>query len=505
MGFFGRKEAAVPEHPRQEPRIALPLTLESVEAVFADCVDFAERPFDLAGDTEKRVTACYVGGMVRMERAGDYILRPLAQDTALREVPLRDAFRRMAGGALYNLMAEERSTMDQAVSDLIGGNLLLFFPGEETVLSFSVGTEEKRSISPPANEPSIKGARDSFVENLRTNTSLTRRHIRTPSLKIREQIVGRQSLTQVDLLYLDGIANPDTVARVAAQVAEIDIDALLSTGNLEEYFPGATRTAFPLMLYTERPDRFCAGLCEGRVGLLMEGLPLGYLVPADMGQFLHAPQDKSSNWMLASVLTVLRYLCLLTTLLLPGVYIAVVTFHPEMLPTRLLLSIIAARQDVPFGTIFEVLLLLTAFEILQEAGLRLPPSIGQTVSIIGGLVVGTAAVEAKLISPAVLIVVAGAGIAGYTMPSQELAGALRIWRFALAVAAGLAGLVGVVLGVGALVFHLAGLESFGVAYLTPFAANDGEQVAGHAVLRQPLPKVKLRAESLKTKNRRQQK
>ncbi|MEG2097556.1 MAG: spore germination protein [Pseudoflavonifractor sp.] len=505
MGFFGREQEPVPPHRRQEPGIDLPLTAENMAAVFGDCADFAMREFDIAGDAQKRVTACYLGGMVKMERAGDYILRPLAQDETLRNLPLHQAFLRMAGGALYNLMAQERDDMDGAVADAIAGNLLLFFPGESKALSFSVGTEEKRSISAPQNEPAIKGARDAFVENLRTNTSLVRRHLRAPGLCIREQIVGRQSLTPVDILYLDGIANPETVAKVEAQVAKIDIDALLSTGNLEEFLlPAATRTAYPLALATERPDRVCTGLVEGRIGLLMEGLPLGYLVPADIGVFLRAPQDKSNNWMLASVLLVLRYLCLLVTLLLPAFYIAVVTFHPEMLPTRLFLSIIAARRDVPFGTIFEVLLLLVAFEILQEAGLRLPPSIGQTVSIIGGLVVGTAAVEAKLISPAVLIVVAGAGIAGYTMPSQELAGALRIWRFLLAVLAGLGGLWGMVLGIGVLVFHLAGLESFGVAYLTPFAASVGAQVEGHAVLRQPLPKVKLRDASLKTPNRRNQ-
>ncbi|MCQ4866323.1 spore germination protein [Pseudoflavonifractor phocaeensis] len=505
MGFFGRKKEQVPPHPRQEPRIDLPLTLESLKRVFQDCVDFSFREIDLAGDLNKRVTAVFVGGMVKMERASDYILRPIAQDEALRETDLHTAFRRMAGGALYNLTVDERKTTDEAVSDLIAGNLLLLFPGEKTVLSFNVGTEEKRSISPPENEPAIKGSRDSFVENLRTNTSLVRRHLRAPELRIKEQIVGRQSLTPVDILYLDGIADPDTVRQVEERIRNIDIDALLATGNLEEYIIDDLHTAFPMVAHTERPDRFCAGLAGGRVGILMEGLPLGYLAPGTVGQFFRAPQDKSNNWMLASVLTVLRYLCVFATLLLPAFYIAVVTFHQEMIPTRLALSIIAAKRDVPFTTVFEVILMLIAFEILQEAGLRLPPSIGQTVSIIGGLVVGTAAVEAKIISPAVLIVVAAAGIAGYTMPSQEFAGALRIWRFILAVLASVAGLFGMVMGAAALVIHLSRLESFGVAYLTPFAANGGEQVEGRTVIRQPLPADKLRTAGLKTGNRRRQK
>lgn len=505
MGFFGRAKDEVPPHPRENPRILLPLSLDSLKEVFTDCVDFTTREIDLAGDANKRVTICYVVGMVKMERASDYLLRPMAQDGKLKEVNLAAAFRLMAGGALYNLSVEKRENMDQAVGDLIAGNLIMLFPGEREALSFNVGTEEKRSISPPANEPSIKGARDSFVENLRTNTSLVRRHIRGPSLKIKEQTVGRQSLTPVDILYMDGIVNPDTVRMVEERIRAIDIDVLLATGNLEEYMVDTVNTAFPLVFHTERPDRFCAALAEGRVGILAEGFPLGYLAPGTINQFLQAPQDKSNNWMLASVLTVLRYICLFATLLLPGFYIAVVTFHQEMIPTRLALSIIAAKQDVPFTTVFEVLLLLVAFEILQEAGLRLPPSIGQTVSIIGGLVVGSAAVEAKIISPAVLIVVAAAGIAGYTMPSQELAGALRIWRFLLAVLASVAGLFGLVMGAVVLIIRLGRLESFGVAYLTPFASNCGEQVEGHTILRQPLSKGKLRPVALKTENRRMQK
>jgi hypothetical protein len=259
-----------------------------------------------------------------------------------------------------------------------------------------------------------------------------------------------------------------------------------------------------LIAYTERPDRFCSGLVGGRVGILIDGIPLGYLLPGTVGQFFRTSQDKSENWMVASALSVLRYVCMLITLFLPSLYIAAVTFHPEMIPLKLARSINAAKTDVPFTTVFEVLIMLLAFEVLQEAGLRLPAAIGQTVSILGGLVVGTAAVEAKIVSPAVLIVVAIAGIAGYTMPSQDFAGALRIWRFLLAVAASVAGCFGMVLVGAVLVCRLASIESFGVAYLTPFASNAGEQVEGHAVLRQPLSRVKLREKYLNTRNRRNQ-
>ena len=504
MGFFGHTPRPDPPHPRKEPRLEGGLTPENLARVFENCVDYHRRSVCVGGNEALRAELVFIAGMVRMERVSDYVLRPLAQDRELGKSGESVAWEKMRSGALYNLSVSERTTLDQAVMDLIGGNCLLLFPGRERALSFNTGTEEKRSIGDPENEISVKGPRDSFVENLRTNTSLTRRHLKAPELRIEEQIVGRQTLTPVDILWVEGIADPQTVKELKRRVECIDIDALLATGNLEEYIIDEMDTAFPLLQYTERPDRFCYGLCQGRVGILVEGIPLGYLAPAVIGDFLRAPQDRSENWLVASSLTALRWLCLLVTLYLPGIYMAMVDFHPEMIPTRLALSIMAARRDVPFSALFETLLLLVAFEVLQEAGLRLPQSIGQTVSILGGLVVGSAAVEARLISPAVLVVVAIAGIAGYTMPSQDLAAALRIWRFFLTLLGGTMGLFGMTVGTALLVGHLAGLESFEVAYLTPFAANAGERVEGHAVFRQPLQTDKLRPGYLNTGNRRKQ-
>lgn len=503
MGFFGAKQERIPPHPKQEPRINLPLTLESLQTVFKGCVDFYTQPLELRGDSDRKLTLCFVAGMMRMERAADYVLKPLVQNPVFDNCTLEETYRLMLRGGVYDLIVTERSTMDEAAATLINGDLLLLF-GEGKALAFFTTTEEKRSVSAPENEPAIKGSRDSFVESIRTNTSLVRRRLRAPELKIKEQIVGRQTLTPVDILYIKGITDPSLVEETEKRIRNIDVDALLMTGNLEEYIVDEIDTSFPLIAYTERPDRFCSGLVEGRVGVLIDGIPLGYLLPGNIQQFFKTGQDKSENWMVASALTVLRYACMLVTLFLPSLYIAAVTFHPEMIPLKLALSINAAKTNVPFTTVFEVLIMLLSFEVLQEAGLRLPGPIGQTVSILGGLVVGSAAVEAKIVSPAVLIVVAIAGIAGYTMPSQDFAGALRIWRFLLAGAASIAGCFGMVLVGAILVFRLASIESFGVAYLTPFASNAGEQVEGHAVLRQPLPRVKLREKALHTKNRRNQ-
>ena len=376
----------------------------------------------------------------------------------------------------------------------MAGFCLIFFPVRREVLSFFVGTEEKRSVGEPDNEPSVKGARDSFVETVRTNTAMVRRRLRAPELRISEHIVGRQTLTPVDVLWLDGIADPAVVEQVQKRVAQMDVDGIRTAGDLEEHLVERAGTPVPLIASTQRPDWFCGGLLEGRVGVLCEGQPTGWLLPVTFDQFFRTNQDRTENWLVATALRSLRWLCMFITLLLPALYVAVVTFQPEMIPVKLAMSIAAAKEQVPFSTVFEVLIMLISFEVLQEAGLRLPGPIGQTVSILGGLVVGSAAVEARIVSPAVLIAVALAGIAGYTMPNQDLGGALRLWRFGLTILASLCGLVGLVLGCGVLIRHLAGLESFGQPYLSG---------KGY-VIRAPLPMEKWRARVRLPLNRRKQ-
>jgi len=494
MDIFGGGQHLDGPHPRKEPRLTQPLTPEGLSDVFRDCVDFKKREICVGDDPARRLTLCYLEGVVRNERVSDYILRPIAQNRALAQVEKDKMFALMRDGALYNLTAAERTTTDQAATDLIAGFCIIFFPGRREVLSFFTGTEEKRAVGQPENEPSVKGARDSFVETVRTNTAMVRRRLRAPELRIAEHIVGRQTLTPVDVLWIDGIADPDTVAKVQERIAHMDIDGIQTTGNLEEYIIDRLDTPFPLVASTQRPDWFCGGLLEGRVGVLCEGQPMGWLLPGAFGQFFQTNQDKTSNWMMATALRSLRWLCMFITLLLPGLYVAVVTFQPEMIPVKLALSIAAAKREVPFSTVFEVLIMLLSFEVLQEAGLRLPGPIGQTVSILGGLVVGSAAVEARIVSPAVLIAVALAGIAGYTMPNQDLGGALRLWRFGLTILASVSGLFGLVLGCAVLVRHLAGLESFGQPYLDTMAG----------AVRRPLPLEKWRERVRRPLNRRNQ-
>lgn len=442
-----------------EQAYAAELNDKNLSAIFDGCDDFIRRELWVDGQS---VYAYALDGMVAGGFMSDYILKPLAEGL-VRGTP-EERYRQALGGAIYNSVADAVEDLQAAAEKLVNGFCVVWFPGGGAV-ACEVRSPTRRSPSPPEVENTIKGAKDAFTETIRINTALLRRHLRTPFLRLAGMTVGRRSLTHVTVCSIEGLTDPSLVERVKARIESIDIDGLVSPAAVEEYLTGSRETAFPLLQYTERTDRFAQGLLDGRVGVLVDGLPLGYLLPVDAGYLMTSPEDRGVDFLSASVQRLLRWTALLVTLLLPGLYIAMSTFQPEMLPTPLLRSIIESKKNVPFGTAVEVIALLLAFELLQQAGIHLPQAIGQSVSIIGGLVVGTAAVEASLVSPAALIVAAAAGICGFVLPDRDFADAIRLWRLLLAVSASCAGLFGLTAGVIALVIRLTALTSLGRPYL----------------------------------------
>jgi hypothetical protein len=252
----------------------------------------------------------------------------------------------------------------------------------------------------------------------------------------------------VTVVWIDGITDPELVSRMKKRLGTIDIDGMISPSSVEEYVTGSRSTAFPLLQYTERTDLFCNGLLDGRVGLFVDGLPVGYLAPVDIGYLMSSPEDVGRDYISASAIRVLRYFALLLSLLLPAVFIALIEFHPGLLPQNLHDVVMKNKQTVPFSAVWEVLGMLVAFELLQESGIHLPQSIGQSVSIIGGIVVGSVGAEAGLVSSVALIAVSVAGVCGFVLPNRDLATAVRVWRFVLAAFASVAGFWSV--GVGLL-------------------------------------------------------
>ena len=464
------------------------LTDENICHIFRDAADFMRRPLRCG---ELTVFAYAIDGLIASGAASDYIFKPITQH--LRGDTMEVLYDNAISGMIYNNVATPCQDLDTAAKLLVNGFCVVLFPGVGAI-GFEVKTPDKRGPSAPEVENTVKGAKDAFVETIRSNTSYIRRHLRSPELRLYETQIGRRSFTNVSVIWLEGITNPELVERMKNRLQQIDIDGLLSPASVEEYVTGSRWTAFPLMQYTERTDRFCKGILDGRVGLLVDGLPLGYLAPADLMYLMESPEDRGRDFVSASAVRVLRYLALLTGLLLPGIYIALATFHQAVIPLPLLRSIIESKQSVPFSTTAEILGLLIAFELLQESGIHLPQAIGQSVSVIGGIVVGTAAVEAGLISPVALIMVSISGVCGFVLPNRDLANALRVWRFGIAALSAVGGIYGTVAGAVILLIHLLSLRSLGLGYL----AHTG------SILRKPLNKEKFRSRKLHPLDRRNQ-
>ena len=454
---------------RSAPVYACLPTVEALKTIFSACADFQTRTLRLGLETDRLVTVCWLDGVVSARMLTEDVIKPLTTISRLPGEDERQSLLRILAGAVYNCSAQYRDTMDDVVADLTHGCCVLLFDGTQQAVSFEARGDAQRAVSEPTLEKSIKGAKDAFVETLRVNTALVRRRLCTPKLKLVESTVGRETGTRVALLYLEGAADAETVALMSARLAALDPEALLATGLLEQGLTDEPGSPFPQLLHTERPDRLAQYLTEGRVGLLIDGLPIALAGPVTFADFMRCSGDNAQSPVIASALSLLRWLALLVSLLLPALYVAVALYHQEMIPTRLLLSVIEAKQRVPFSTALEVIGMLLSFELLQEAGLHLPNPIGDTVSIIGALIVGQSAVEARIVSPIAIIVVAFAGIAGYTLPSQDLGAAVRLLRLGLVLAAVAAGLFGVGAALCLLLLHLAEMDSLGRNYTAPLS------------------------------------
>ena len=463
---------------------------ENIRSIFRDAADFNARSLQCDGHT---IYTYAIDGLTSGSDISEYVIKPLLENA--RGETMCDLYHNALNCVVVNAVAKLCENLCDIALMLVNGFCIALFPAVGAI-AFETKTGEKRSLAAPDLEHTAKGPKDAFVETIRSNTSLIRRHLRTPDLRIYETKVGRRSLTNVSLVWIDGLTNPEFVKRMKKRLDAIDIDGMLSPASVEEYISGSRRTPFPLLQYTERTDRFCNGLLKGRVGLFVDGLPLGYLAPVDIGYLMNSPEDLGRDYISASWVRILRYAALLIGLLLPGIYIALTVYHRGLIPSSLLRIVDESRSGLPYSAVWEILGLLLAFELLQESGVHLPQSIGQSVSIIGGIVIGSAAVEAGVISPIALIVVSITGICGFVLPNRDFAGAIRVCRFAIAVLSSACGLIGAAVGVGLLIWHLATLKSLGVPYITLFATR---------LLRDRLVNTKERDPRLETQDKKKQK
>lgn len=445
--------------------------MEFLESVLGQNIDFVFREFRLGDGNKENACLVYLDSLTDEARISENILRPLMQEARMAGIDRSgdNLITAIGKSALTAAEIQSADNMLDVFSEILYGGTAVFIDGYAEVMITILKEWPQRSVEKADVEGVVRGPKESFTETIGVNTSLVRRRLRTPNLVIEGLNLGRMTNTSVAISYLKGVVSPDLVQEVQRRINRIDIDGILEGAYIEELIQDDPYSPFPQIGYTERPDRVVATLLQGRVCIFTDGTPMVLILPATFTDLIQSPEDYYERYHYATAIRLLRFLGLAISLLLPSFYIAVTTFHQEMIPTQLLISIAASREGVPFPAVVEALIMEITFEALREAGLRLPRAVGQAVSIVGALVIGQAAVQAGIVSPLMVIVVAITGIASFMIPSYNLALSMRLIRFPLMLLAATLGLFGVMTGVLAILIHLAGLRSFGVPSLAPLA------------------------------------
>jgi spore germination protein KA len=411
----------------------------------------------------------------------------------------KDLLTHLKDMVLANGEVADITDIKQLFEYLLSGDSILLLEGSTKGISIGSKGFESRSVEEPSSQTVVRGPKEGFSEKLRTSTALIRRRIKDPNLWIENKVIGTKTQTDVAILYINGLVNDDIVQEVRKRLDQIDIDAVLESGYIEELIQDETFTPFPTVYNTERPDVICAGLLEGRVAIVVDGTPFVLLVPALFVHFFQASEDFYQRSDIGSLMRLLRFFCFFLALLTPSAYIALTTFHQEMIPTQLLVSLAAQREGVPFPAYVEALMMEVTFEILREAGTRMPRAVGSAISIVGALVLGQAAVEAGIVSSAMVIVVSLTAISSFVSPTFNMSISIRILRFIFMTLAAMFGLLGIIIGLLIMVMHLTSLRSFGIPYLAPmgpFIPSDQKDT----LIRLPLWKMKSRPRLINQKN-----
>ncbi|MFT9486398.1 MAG: spore germination protein [Tepidibacillus sp.] len=367
----------------------------------------------------------------------------------------------------------------QIINEILRGSTAILIDRENKTLIASTKGWENRGVTEPDNQVVLRGPREGFTENIRTNTALIRRKIPSSKLRLEQMRLGTITETSIAIMYIQGNANPEIVEEVRRRLIKIKIDGVLESGYIEEFIQDAPWSVFPTVYNTERPDIVAAQLLEGKIAILVDGTPFVLIVPVTIAMLFQSADDYYMRSGMASFLRFLRIITFLISMTLPSLYVAITTFHQELLPTTLLVSLAAQREGIPFPAFIEAVLMELTFEVLREAGVRMPRAVGQAVSIVGALVLGTAAVEAGIVSAAMVIIVSMTAIAGFTTPVVDIAIAARLIRFGLLILSASFGLFGILFGLMVIVIHLVGLRSFGIPYLNgiaPFNLSDQKDI-----------------------------
>ena len=431
----------------------------ALKKIFEDCFDLIVREIEFAG---RRAFVFVLDGMCDEIKITESIIKPLTDE---RNTPIDKPFEEIRRTVFKGTNMRPSETPEKAANDIISGNLILIVDGERTALSFPFQGFPKRAVNEPQSEQNERGSQEGFCDNFKDNVTLLRRKIRSPKLKIKQLTLGRTSNTPVLICYISDKVTDELLQSVTKRLKKIDLEAILGSGYLRPFLDNRRPSFFTDTGITERPDKFAAMLLEGRVGIICDGTPFALIVPYLFVDYFHAPDDYLSSTYYAVFMRILRIICFIIASTLPGAFVAISLFHPEIMPSDIMYGISAATGKTPFPIMIEALTIHFIYEIVREAGLRMPRSVGHAVSIVGALVIGDAAVTAGLIAAPMLIVVALTAISSSVI--SKLHEPVAILRLGFIVIGGLTGLYGIMLGIGIMITDICSVSPYGIPFSAP--------------------------------------
>ncbi|PJI10575.1 spore germination protein [Clostridium sp. CT7] len=477
---MNKEETDAPNKPKEKISSSLNINKEYIKSKFKNCSDVTIREIKLANNPKFTAMIVYISNMCTASIIEDSIIRKLTfkyhDDTyAINSLE----YCKYLLGIQDNFIYEYR---EDAVKEILNGSICIFIDGLKAALTIDMKNPPGRSVEEPTSESVIRGPKEGFTEAIATNLVLLRKRIKSTNLKTESFVLGRETKTNVTIVYLSNIAKKKTVDELKGRIKKIDIDAVIASNYVREYIEDETIWGIPTIYSTERPDVVATKILSGRIAIFVDGTPLVLTVPAIFSEFLMSNEDYYLSFIVGTITRWLRYLSFVLSLILPGFYLAITTFHQELIPTPLLVSFVKARSSVPYPALLECFLLLTVYEMLREAGLRMPKAVGQAMSVVGALVLGQSAVEAGLVSTPMVIIVATTAITSFAIPSTDMYGALILPRFILLLLGGTIGLVGLICGIIIFAIKLVSMRSFGVPYMEPIAP----------LIKEELPEVFMR-------------
>lgn len=445
-----------------------------IELAFSKSGDIVKNVFKIGGN-RLRAALIYVDGMTNSSMAEDFVIRPLLHCEELASLPEKELLSYVETHVMETVDWMEVDDYETIITDILSGNSVLLIEYCQKAISISTKDFPTRGVGETTQEMVIRGPKDSFTENFRTNTALIRRRIRDPRLKMEHFQVGERSKTDIAVTYMEDLVHPKLLEKIKNAVSKISMDGIFDGGMLEQLLEESIFSPFPQFQHTERPDKAASGLLEGRIVLVVDNSPGVLILPATYSIFFQAGDDYYTRFETASFSRLLRFIAALFAIGFPGLYVAIAGFHTEMLPTSFLLSIAQARAGIAIPIVAEVLLMEFQFELLKEAGIHLPGQLGNTIGIVGGLIVGQAAVDAGLVSTIVVIVVSFTAIASFIVPNESFGTVFRLLKFSFILVSALWGFYGFLLAFAFLLLHLSKLESFGIPYMFPSVCRENVQ------------------------------